>query len=95
MANYYDVTFNTIDGKAFIKRNVASDLPATKVWQDACEKVEADNLYIMMNDKTLVNLVRHHIVRIDMTELDTPLEKRARRQDQFFNTVNSLANIGL
>ncbi|MFD1318320.1 chromosome partitioning protein ParB [Loigolactobacillus zhaoyuanensis] len=70
-------------------------MPATKVWQDACEKVEADNLYIMMNDNTLVNLVRHQIVRIDMTKLETPGEKRAHYQDQFFNTVSSLANIGL
>ena len=31
----YDVTFNTVDGKSLIKRNVQSDHENARVWEDA------------------------------------------------------------
>ena len=67
----YDVTFNTVDGKSLIKRNVQSDHENARVWEDAVERFDADHLYIKMNDKTMVSLLRRAVVRIDMTELST------------------------
>ena len=72
----YDVTFNTVDGKSLIKRNVESDHENVRVWEDAVERFDADHLYIKMNDKTMVSLLRRAVVRIDMTELPSDVEKR-------------------
>ncbi|WP_420798078.1 chromosome partitioning protein ParB [Loigolactobacillus backii] len=95
MGKYFDITFHEIDGKAIIKRNIYSEATETAVWQDACKKVTADNLYIEMNDTTLVNLLRNCVVRIDMTEVPGPTAKRSQRQDEFRDAVNTLSNIGL
>ena len=35
----YDVTFNTVDGKSLIKRNVQSDHENARVWEDAVERL--------------------------------------------------------
>ena len=91
----YDVTFNTVDGKSLIKRNVQSDHENARVWEDAVERFDADHLYIKMNDKTMVSLLRRAVVRIDMTELPSDVEKRANRRDEFRNAMYTLSQIGL
>ena len=91
----YDVTFNTVDGKSLIKRNVESDHENVRVWEDAVERFDADHLYIKMNDKTMVSLLRRAVVRIDMTELPSDVEKRANRRDEFRNAMYTLSQIGL
>ena len=64
----YDVTFNTVDGKSLIKRNVQSDHENARVWEDAVERFDADHLYIKMNDKTMVSLLRRAVVRLPQQE---------------------------
>ena len=91
----YDVTFNTVDGKSLIKRNVQSDHDNARVWEAAVERFAADHLYIKMNDKTMVSLLRRAVVRIDMTELPSDVEKRANRRDEFRNAMYTLSQIGL
>ena len=91
----YDVTFNTVDGKSLIKRNVQSDHENARVWEDVVERFDADHLYIKMNDKTMVSLLRRAVVRIDMTELPSDVEKRANRRDEFRNAMYTLSQIGL
>jgi hypothetical protein len=48
-----------------------------------------------MNDKTMVSLLRRAVVRIDMTELPSDIEKRANRRDEFRNAMYTLSQIGL
>ncbi|MEN3087855.1 chromosome partitioning protein ParB [Lacticaseibacillus paracasei] len=91
----YDVTFNTVDGKSLIKRNVESDHENARVWEDTVERFDADHLYIKMNDKTMVSLLRRAVVRIDMTELPSDVEKKANRRDEFRNAMYTLSQIGL
>ena len=91
----YDVTFNTVDGKSLIKRNVESDHENARVWEDPVERFDADHLYIKMNDKTMVSLLRRAVVRIDMTELPSDVEKKANRRDEFRNAMYTLSQIGL
>lgn len=91
----YDVTFNTVDGKSLIKRNVESDHENARVWKDVVERFDADHLYIKMNDKTMVSLLRRAVVRIDMTELPSDVEKKANRRDIFRNAMYILSQIGL
>lgn len=91
----YDVTFNTVDGKSLIKRNVESDHENARVWEDAVERFDVDHLYIKMNDKTMVSLLRRAVVRIDMTELPSDVEKKANRRDEFRNAMYTLSQIGL
>ncbi|KRN29173.1 hypothetical protein IV38_GL000052 [Lactobacillus selangorensis] len=95
MVQYYDVCFNTSDGKSLIKRNVVSERTDGTAWQDACEKVDPEFVQISMNDKTLVSLRRIAIIRIDMKKIDAPDEKRLKREDQFQDAVYTLSNIGL
>lgn len=97
MANLktYDVTFHTLDGKSIIKRNVNSEHNNERVWEDAVERFDTDHLFIRMNDKTLVSLLRTAIVRIDMTELESDQEKSQDRRDEFRNAIYTLGQMGL
>lgn len=95
METYYDVTFNTMDGKSIIKRNVVSEHDNERVWEDACEKFDETHLYIKMNENTLVNLLRNAIVRIDITKVEAPIEKKDKRRDEFREAVYTLSEMGL
>jgi hypothetical protein len=94
MINYYDVTFHELSGKSVIKREVASEKDAFEAWQDACESYDKEVLNIRINEDTFVSLNRRYVVRIDVEEVDGPVEKQIRRRDEIMGVVNTLSNMG-
>jgi hypothetical protein len=94
MVNYYDVTFHELSGKSVIKREVASEKDAFEAWQDACESYDKEVLNIRINEDTFVSLNRKYVVRIDVEEVDGPVEKQIRRRDEIMGVVNTLSNMG-
>ena len=46
-------------------------------------------------EDTFVTLNRHFVVRIDVKEVDGPVDKQVRRRDELMNVVNTLSNMGL
>jgi hypothetical protein len=94
MVNYYDVTFHELSGKSVIKREVASEKDAFEAWQDACESYDKEVLNIRINEDTFVSLNRRYVVRIDVEEVDGPVEKQIRRRDEIMGVVNTLSNMG-
>jgi len=95
MTKFYDVTFQELSGRSVVKTEVASDREPFDVWQDACASYSEAELNIQINDDTFVNLNRHFVVRIDVKEVDGPVDKQVRRRDELMNVVNTLSNMGL
>lgn len=95
MTKFYDVTFQELSGRSVVKTEVASDREPFDVWQDACASYSETELNIQINDDTFVTLNRHFVVRIDVKEVDGPVDKQVRRRDELMNVVNTLSNMGL
>lgn len=95
MTKFYDVTFQELSGRSVVKTEVASDREPFDVWQDACASYSETELNIQINEDTFVTLNRHFVVRIDVKEVDGPVDKQVRRRDELMNVVNTLSNMGL
>lgn len=93
MTKFYDVTFQELSGRSVVKTEVASDREPFDVWQDACASYSETELNIQINEDTFVTLNRHFVVRIDVKEVDGPVDKQVRRRDELMNVVNTLSNI--
>ena len=78
-----------------VQTEVASDREPFDVWQDACASYSETELNIQINEDTFVTLNRHFVVRIDVKEVDGPVDKQVRRRDELMNVVNTLSNMGL
>lgn len=94
MSNYYDVTFHELSGKSVVKREIISDKESFDVWQDACVTFTDDELTIQVNEDTFVTLNRRFVVRIDVTIVDGPVDKKIKRHDEIMGVVNTLSNMG-
>ncbi|MFD1901435.1 hypothetical protein [Enterococcus termitis] len=94
MSNYYDVTFHELSGKSVVKREVISDKEPFDAWQDACDSFTDDVLNIRVNEDTFVSLSRRFVVRIDVEEVDGPVDKQIKRHDEIMGVVNTLSNMG-
>ena len=81
MTKFYDVTFQELSGRSVVKTEVASDREPFDVWQDACASYSETELNIQINEDTFVTLNRHFVVRIDVKEVDGPVDKQVRRRD--------------
>ena len=90
MTKFYDVTFQELSGRSVVKDREPFD-----VWQDACASYSETELNIQINEDTFVTLNRHFVVRIDVKEVDGPVDKQVRRRDELMNVVNTLSNMGL
>ena len=86
---YYDITFHGVSGRAVVKRTVPSD----KAPFDACTKVTATELQLMVN-KSNVIIYRQHLARIDVEEVTDPIDQAQKRKDEFMTVVNTLSNMG-
>lgn len=93
MTKFYDVTFQELSGRSVVKTEVASDREPFDVWQDACASYSETELNIQINEDTFVTLNRHFVVRIDVKEVDGPVDKQVRRRDELMNVVNTLSNM--
>lgn len=94
MAKYYDVTFHELSGKTVIKREIISEKEPFDVWQDACLSYTDQVLRLLVNESTYVTLNRQYIVRIDVEEVEGPVDKRMKRYDELMGVVNTLSNMG-
>ncbi|MHC5228516.1 hypothetical protein ACYSNW_09590 [Enterococcus sp. LJL99] len=95
MSKFYDVTFHEVSGKAIVKRQILSEHAPFEAWKDACETISEDALNIRVNEDTYVQLTRKFIVRIDVVEVDGPVDKQIKRHDELMGVVNTLSNMGL
>ncbi|MCA5013548.1 MULTISPECIES: hypothetical protein [unclassified Enterococcus] len=94
MSNYYDVTFHELSGKSVVKREIISEKDTFDVWQDACESFTDEILNIRINEDTFVSLNRRFVVRIDVEEVEGPVDKQIKRHDEIMGVVNTLSNMG-
>ncbi|MBO0469989.1 hypothetical protein JZO66_05500 [Enterococcus sp. DIV0242_7C1] len=94
MSNYYDVTFHELSGKSVVKREIISEKDTFDVWQDACESFTDEMLNIRINEDTFVSLNRRFVVRIDVEEVEGPVDKQIKRHDEIMGVVNTLSNMG-
>lgn len=95
MTNFYDVTFHETNGKAVIKKQVLSKREPFEAWQDACEAISEKQLNIRVNEDSYIILNRDHIVRIDVKQVDGPVEEHLKHQDELVNVINTLSNMGI
>ncbi|ALS02238.1 hypothetical protein ATZ33_12840 [Enterococcus silesiacus] len=94
MSKYYDVTFHELSGKSVVKREIISDKEPFNVWEDACVSITEDSLNIRVNEETYVTLNRRFVVRVDVEEVDGPVDKKIKRHDEIMGVVNTLSNMG-
>lgn len=94
MSNYYDITFHELSGKNVVKREVISDKEPFDAWQDACVSFTDKVLNIRVNEEAFVSLNRRYVVRIDIEEVDGPVDKKIKRHDEIMGVVNTLSNMG-
>ncbi len=94
MSNYYDVTFHELSGKSVVKREIISEKDTFDVWQDACESFTDEILNIRINEDKFVSLTRRFVVRIDVEEVEGPVDKQIKRHDEIMGVVNTLSNMG-
>lgn len=94
MSNYYDVTFHELSGKSVVKREIISDKDPFDVWEDACVSFSKDVLNIRVNEEAFITLNRRFIVRVDVQEVEGPVDKKIKRHDEIVGVVNTLSNMG-
>lgn len=94
MGKFYDVTFHVEQGKSVVKKQIYSELDSFNVWKDACEEVGAAELFLTINDEVHTILNRSHIIRVDIKEVDGPVDKQIKRRDELMDVVNTLSNMG-
>lgn len=94
MSKYYDVSFHELSGKSVIKREIISDKEPFEVWKDACASYTDSEMNISINENTFITLSRQFVVRVDVTEVDGPVDKKMKRRDEIMGVVNTLSNMG-
>lgn len=94
MGKFYDVTFHAEQGKSVVKHQIYSESDTFNVWKDACEEVGDTEIFLTINDEVHVILNRAHIIRIDIKEVDGPVDKQIKRRDELMDVVNTLSNMG-
>ena len=94
MTKFYDVTFQELSGRSVVKQKslqTENHLTSGKMLVQAILK----QIKYQINEDTFVTLNRHFVVRIDVKEVDGPVDKQVRRRDELMNVVNTLSNMGL
>lgn len=90
---YYDITFHELSGRAVIKRAIPSEKEPFEAWEDACVKVTAEQLFLMVNETNVI-LERKFVTRTDVEEIEDPIDTNQKRKDEFTTIVNTLSNMG-
>lgn len=94
MAKFYDVIFHEAGGKSVIKRQVVSEKDAFDAWEDACVSFNEKECLIQVNEELYIRLNRAFVAQIEIKEVEGPIDKQTRRQDEVRNIVNALSNMG-
>ena len=85
MEKYYDIAFHILNDRVLVKKQVFSDKEPFDAWQDACVSIDDKHLHLFVDDQ-YITLNRTYIVRIDVRNVQDPLDKSMKRNE----TVNEI-----
>ncbi|SJZ96043.1 hypothetical protein SAMN02745116_01968 [Pilibacter termitis] len=93
MGKYYNVAFHVLNDRVLVKKEVYSEKEPFDVWEDACTKVSEKHLYLFVDDQ-FITLDRQYVVRVDVREVDNPMDKEMKRKGLAEGVVQKLSDMG-
>ncbi|MDR2832350.1 MAG: hypothetical protein LBV67_01385 [Streptococcaceae bacterium] len=94
MGKFYDIAFHVLNDRVLVKKNVYSEKDAFDAWQDACVGMDEKNLRLFVDDQ-YITLDRAFIVRVDVRNVEDPVEKDMKRNEVVNEIKKKVTDWGL
>ena len=94
MGKYYNIAFHVLNDRVLVKKDVYSEKDAFDAWEDACVSMDDNTLRVFVDDQ-YITLNRKYIVRIDVRNVEDPVDKDRKRKEIVNEAMKKVSDWGI